>query len=86
MLLFLGARYDFIFGFNRMDSGFDILLVLFVFVPLLNLFWVIIEIVRSCKRFMYQSRIVSFLMPLIAFLLLAEAIAVDLYIASYARM
>lgn len=43
MILYVGAKYDLIFGFNRMDSGFTILLLLFVLVPLLNLSWLITE-------------------------------------------
>ena len=86
LILFIGAKYDLIFGFNRLDSGFSLLLFLFVFAPLLNLTWLIIEIIRSVKLSGHQSRLVTFLMPFIAAFFFVESIAIDLYIASHARM
>jgi len=86
LILFIGAAYDLIFGFNRMDAGFSVLLFLFVFVPVLNLIWTISEIVRSVKLRKKQNRAISYLMPLMAVFFLAESIAVDLYILSQARM
>ena len=86
LILFVGAKFDLIFGFNRMDSGFGLLLFLFVFVPLLDLSWLITEIIRSVKFSRHQSRAVTVLMPLIAALFFVEPLAVDLYIASHARM
>jgi len=86
LILFIGAAYDLIFGFNRMDARFSVLLFLFVFVPVLNLIWTISEIVRSVKLRKKQNRAISYLMPLMAVFFLAESIAVDLYILSQARM
>ena len=86
LILFVGAKFDLIFGFNRMDLGFTLLLFLFVLIPPLNLSWLITEIVRSVKLSRHQSRAATFLMPLIAVFFLIESIAIDLYIASQARM
>ncbi len=86
LILFVGAKYDLIFGFNHMDSGFTLLLYLFLLVPALNLSWIIIEIIRSIKYSKHQSRAITFLMPLIAVFFFIESIAIDLYIASHARM
>ena len=86
LILFLGAKFDLIFGFNHMDSGFGLLLFLFVSIPLLNLAWLVIEIIRSVKLSGQQSRVITFLMPLVAVLFFIESMAIDLYIASYARM
>jgi hypothetical protein len=86
MILYVGAKYDLIFGFNRMDSGFTILLLLFVLVPLLNLSWLITEIILSVKLFKHRDRAVSFLMPLIAVFFFIESIAIDLYLLSQVRM
>ncbi|WP_027715135.1 hypothetical protein [Desulfuromonas sp. TF] len=86
LILFVGAKFDLIFGFNRMDSGFGLIVFLFVFIPLLNLFWFIIEVIRSFKFSRHQSRAAAFLMPFIAASFLIESIAIDLYIASHARM
>jgi hypothetical protein len=69
-----------------MDSGFAVLLFLFIFVPFLNLSWFITEIIRSFKFSKRQSRAATLLIPLIALFFLIESIAIDLYIASHARM
>jgi len=69
-----------------MDSGFGILLLLFIFVPLLNLSWFITEVVRSFGLAKQQSSAVTYLTPLAAIFFLAESITIDLYIASHARM
>lgn len=86
LILFLGARFDLVFGFNRTESGFAVLLFLFVFVPLLNLSWVVAEIVRSFRYSRRQSSAATFLWPVVSIAILLESIAVDLYIASFARM
>lgn len=86
LILFVGAKYDLIFGFNRMDRGFDLLLFLFIVIPPLDLAWLIAEIVRSFKFSQRQSRALTFLMPLLAVFFLMESVAIDLYIASHARM
>jgi len=86
LVLFVGAKYDLIFGFNRMDSGFAVLLFLFVSAPLLNLSWLIAEIVRSLKDFRRRRKAAVFLLPLVALFFLLESLAIDLYIASHARM
>jgi hypothetical protein len=69
-----------------MDGGFTILIFLFVLVPLLNLSWLITEIILSVKLFRHRNRAASVLMPLIAVFFLMESIAVDLYLMSQARM
>jgi hypothetical protein len=86
MILYVGAAFDLIFGFNRMDAGFTILLFLFVFVPLLNLSWLITEIILSVKLLRHRKSAVSFVMPLIAVFFFIESIAIDLYLLSQARM
>jgi hypothetical protein len=86
LIIFVGAKFDLIFGFNRTDSGFALLLLFFLLVPPLNLAWIITEIIRSVKFSRQQIRAATFLMPLIAFFFLVESIAIDLYIASHARM
>ncbi|CAB1077113.1 hypothetical protein D1AOALGA4SA_4906 [Olavius algarvensis Delta 1 endosymbiont] len=86
LILSVGAKYDLIFGFNRINSGFTLLLYLFLLVPPLNLSWIIAEIIRSVKFSRHQSRTVTFLMPLISVFFFVESIAIDLYIASHMRM
>ena len=86
LVLFFGAKHDLLFGFNRMDSGFTLLLLLFLLVPPLNLAWVIVEIVRSLRGIRHESRTARTTMVLLAFFFLVQSIGVDLYIASHARM
>ena len=86
LILFIGGKFDLIFGFNRLDSGFTLLLFLFILAPLLNLSWIITEIIRSVKYSKQKSKAMTFLMPLIAVFFFVESIAIDLYIASHARM
>lgn len=86
LILFLGAKFDLVFGFNRMDSGFTVLLLLFLAVPMLNLTWLAVEIIRSARFSGRESKAVTIGMPLVAAFFLLEAVAVDLYIASHARM
>lgn len=86
LILFLGAKYDLLFGFNRLDSGFTFLLFLFVLLPPLNLAWLITEIILSIKRFRQQNKVVSFLMPCMALFFFVQALAIDFYIMSHARM
>ena len=67
MVLFIGGKFDLLFGFNQADSGFILLLSLFVLVFLLNLAWlIIIEIMLSVKLFRHREIAVSILVPLIA--------------------
>ncbi len=86
LILFLGAQYDLLFGFNRMDSGFTLLLYLFILAPLINLVWLITEIIVSVKRFKYRSKALSFLMPCMAFFFFIETLAIDFYLTTQARM
>ena len=86
LILFVGAKFDLIMGFNRMDSGFGLLLFLIVLVPVVNLSWVIIEIIQAAKTSRSEKTSMSWWMPLVAIIFLLESIAIDLYIASHARM
>jgi len=86
LALFLGAKYDLIFGFNRMDAGFGTLLFLFFAVPLLNLGWTVAEIVLAWRSSIPRPLKAIFLWPLLAAVFLLESLATDLYIASHARM
>jgi hypothetical protein len=86
LILIVGAKFDLIFGFNRIDSGFTLLLYLFLLVPLLNLSWIVIEIIRSVRLSKDRSKAKTFLVPLIPVFFFLESIATDLFIASHMRM
>ena len=78
LILFVGGKFDLFFGFNRMDSGFTLLVFLFVAVPFLNLSWFITEIIRSVKYSKHQHMAATLLMPLIPVFFLIEALVIDL--------
>ncbi len=87
LLLVLGGRFDLLFGFNRTDSGFALLALLFVSVPLLNLIWLIVEqgiTMLAILGLWFGAAARG--MPLVALVFLVESLAIDLYIASHARM
>jgi hypothetical protein len=86
MILYVGTVYDLIFGLNRMDAGLTILILLFLLVPLLNLSWLITEIILSVKLFRHRAKALAFLVPLIAVFFFIESIAIDLFLLSQARM
>ena len=86
LILFVGGKYDLLFGFNRLDGGFTLLLSLFVLVPLLNLSWIITEIIFSVKLFHRRKRTLALLFPLVAVFFFIESLAIDLYLMSHAQM
>ncbi len=86
MMLYVGAKFDLLFGFNQTHAGFATLLILIVSVPLLNLSWLIAEIVLSIKQSKQRSGSLSILMLLIALFFLLESIAIDLFLVSQMRM
>ena len=86
LVLFMGAKFDLIFGFNRMDAGFAVLLFLLLLVPLLNLCWLIAEIIRFVRSSRRQGRVTTFVWPFVAALFLFESVLIDLYVAFHARM
>jgi hypothetical protein len=86
ILFYIGGVNDLLFGFNQTSAGFDILVLLFVLVPLVDLFWIIIEIKISVRLFKHKKRVASILMPIIAVFFFIEAIAIDLYLLSKVRM
>jgi hypothetical protein len=69
-----------------MDAGFTLLLLLFSLVPPLNMSWLITENIRSVRLSRDQRGAAAFFMPFVAGFFLIESVAIDLYIASHARM
>ena len=86
MILFVGGKFDLLFGFNQTSSGFTLLLFLFVSGPLLNLSWLITEIILSVKLSKHQVKAVYFLMPIIPVFFIIESLAIDYYLLLQVRM
>jgi|GEM_PF-1515467 len=85
-LFFFGGKHDLLFGFNQSSAGFDTLIFLFLAVPVLDLVWLVLELKRCIKPAEGRKRAPAFLMAVVAGCFLAEALAIDLYILSHARM
>jgi hypothetical protein len=86
ILLMIGARFDLLFGFNRTDTGFTTLLFLFGLAPVMNLIWLIVEIINSVRVAKRQNRSMSFLLPGLALFFLLESLFIDIFMLSHARM
>ena len=78
----IGARFDLIFGFNRTDAGFTILLFLLVLSPVVNLIWLVTEVIVSLIFPKRKKMPVSFLKPGLALFFFLESLAVDVYFLS----
>ncbi|MET0084658.1 MAG: hypothetical protein ABW079_16735 [Sedimenticola sp.] len=86
IILFVAGSKDLLFGFNQTDAGFTTLVLLFLFVPIMNLFWIALEIRLLVVRTRAQGELASFQMLGFAFLFFVEAIAIDLYLLTQVRM
>jgi len=86
IVLDIGARFDLLFGFNRTDAGFTILLFLFVLSPVVNLIWLIAEVIVSLILPKRKNMPVSFLKPGLALFFFLESLAIDVYLLSQAKM
>jgi len=86
ILLEIGAQFDLLFGFNHTDTAFNILLLLFVLVPLMNLSWLLTEIIMAIKMAKRQNRAMSLLMPGLALFFFLESLFIDIFFVSQARM
>ena len=86
LIYFVAGSRDMLHGFNQTSAGFNTLIFLFFAAPLLDILWTVLEVRRFIKPPEGQRRTVSFLMPLVAICFLAEALVIDLYILSHARM
>jgi hypothetical protein len=86
ILLLIGGSYDLLFGLNRTDAGFGILIALFLVVPVATLVLLIVEVIRYALQVKRKDPAKSFMMPAVAIFLFLEALAVDLYMIFSFRM
>jgi hypothetical protein len=75
-----------LWGFNRTDAGFSILIALFLVTPVATLLLLLVEVTRFLINVKRKDPARSFLMPAVALFLFLEAVGVDLYILSTLRM
>ncbi|MES9963968.1 MAG: hypothetical protein ABW116_10535 [Candidatus Sedimenticola sp. 20ELBAFRAG] len=86
MILFIAGSKDLLFGFNQTDAGFASLVFLFFSVPVINLGWIVAEIVLLVRKSREQGQLASMQMTGIALFFFVESVAIDLYLLSQVRM
>ena len=84
--MLVGARLDLLGGWNRTDSGFGVLILLFFVTPLAIAILLVVEAIQYRKDARRETATRSFLMPGLAIFLFLEALGLDLYILSQLRM
>ena len=86
IFLYVGAKFDLLFGFNRTSAGLDTLLLLLVLAPAITLIWFIIELIISIRRTKLTNTAVPFLMPGLAMLFFLESLGIDIYMVLHFKM
>src|SRR3990172_11866200 len=86
LLLLFGGRLDLLGGWNRTDTAFNVLILLFLVTPVATAVLLVAEIVRYGLHVKRGIEPRSFLMPGFAILLFLEALAIDVFILSQLRM
>jgi hypothetical protein len=86
ILLDVGARLDFLFGFNRTDAGFSTLLLLLLLAPAITLIWFIVELIISIRVVKRQKSAISFRLPALAMLFFLESLGIDIYMVLHFKM
>ena len=84
--MLVGARLDLLGGWNRTDSGFGVLVLLFFVTPPATAILLVVEAIQYRKGARRENAARSFFMPGLAIFLFLEALALDLYILSQLRM
>ena len=84
--MLVGGKLDLLGGWNRADSGFSVLILLFFATPLATAVLLTAEAIRYRQHLTKENTTASFMMPGVAILLFLEALALDLYILSQLRM
>jgi hypothetical protein len=85
LLLLVGAWLDLLSGWNHTDSGFSVLIIMFVLSPVATVILLIVESIRYLRQVDRGNRKQSFLMLGLAVFLFLEALAIDIFIVSQAR-
>ena len=86
LLMLIGASLDLLGGWNHTDSGFSVLILLFLLNPIVAVIYLIIETMRYRKPGKQSDETRSFIMPGVAILIFTEVFATNLFLLSQARM
>ena len=86
IVLLFGGELGLLGGWNRTDTGLNVLILLFLVTPVATAFLLVVEIVRYGLHVKRGIEPRSFAMPGLAILLFLEALAIDVFIVSQVRM
>ena len=89
LLMLVGGRFDLLFGWNRTDSAFGVLIALFLVTPFAAAALLVVEIIRHWRQSRRDSgpeSARSFRWVALAIFILLEALAVDLLVLSQMHM
>ena len=86
ILLLVGAEWDWLGGWNHTDTGFGVLILLFLLNPVVAVIFLVAELIHYRQLGKQQNISRSFLMPGLAILIFVEVLATNLYLLSQARM
>ena len=86
VLMLIGAALDLLGGWNHTDSGFGVLILLFLLNPVVAVIFLVVETLRYRKLGKQKAETRSFLMPGLAILIFVEVFATNLFLLSQARM
>jgi len=82
VFLLIGSAIDLLGGFNKADTGFDVLIILFLLNPVVTLILLITEMVKYRKHRKTRIETPSFFMLALALFLFVEALVTNVFILS----
>jgi len=85
-LLMLGGWLDLLGGWNKTDSAFGVLIVLFLVTPVMTAVYMIAELVVHRRKRSASALHGSFFWPAISIILFIEALALNIFILSQVRI
>ena len=86
LLMLAGAAMDLLGGSNHTDTGFGVLILLFLLNPVVAVIFLLAELLRYRKPGQQGKTPRSFLLPGVATLIFVEVLATNLYLLSQASM
>ena len=86
VFMLIGASLDLLGGWNHTDSGFGVLILLFLLNPVVAVIFLLVESIRYRKLGKQGVETRSLLMPGLASLIFVEVFATNLFLLSQARM
>lgn len=86
LFLLIGARANLIFGLNKTDLGFSLLILFFLMIPVTSAILLLTEIIIYWKKSRSSPGSRSFLFPGLALFLLLESLVIDIFILANLKM